>query len=66
MTKKYTTKIQSYVTLLEELKKKIRRAQYRAYFSVNKEMIFPYWDIGKTIIEQQKSQGWGAKVINRI
>jgi len=29
-------------------------------------MIFLYWDIGKTILEQQKKQGWGAKVIDKL
>lgn len=67
MNKKHMTKFQSYITVLEELKNKIRQAQYGDYLSVNKEMIFLYWDnwdIGKTIIEQQKNQGWGAKVID--
>lgn len=58
--------ISSYVKILEELKGKIRQAQYKAYLGVNKGMIFLYWDIGKTILEQQKKQGWGAKVIDRL
>lgn len=61
-----TLKISGYIKVLEDLKSKIRQAQYKAYLSVNKEMIFLYWDIGKTIIEQQKKQGWGAKVIDRL
>lgn len=58
--------ISSYVTILEELKIKIRQAQYKAVISANKEMIFLYWDIGKTILIQQEKQGWGAKVIDRL
>lgn len=58
--------IPSYITVLEELKSKIRRAQYKAVFSANKEMIFLYWDIGNTILEEQKKLGWGAKVIERL
>jgi predicted nuclease of restriction endonuclease-like (RecB) superfamily len=58
--------ISSYVTILEELKTKIRQAQYKAVISANKEMIFLYWDIGKTILMQQEKQGWGAKVIDRL
>ena len=53
-------------TILEELKTKIRQAQYKAVISANKEMIFLYWDIGKTILIQQEKQGWGAKVIDRL
>lgn len=58
--------ISSYLKILEKLKGKIRQAQYRAYLTVNKEMVFLYWDIGKTILEQQKKQGWGAKVIDKL
>ncbi|MFH1824258.1 MAG: PDDEXK nuclease domain-containing protein [Candidatus Firestonebacteria bacterium] len=65
MTKKLMA-IQSYVTVLEELKTKIRQAQQKASLSVNKELILLYWDIGNTILEQQKNQGWGAKVIDHL
>ncbi len=58
--------IPSYITILEELKSKIRRAQYKAVISANKEMIFLYWDIGDTILEEQQKLGWGAKVIDRL
>lgn len=58
--------ILSYATILEELKTKIRQAQYKAVISANKEMIFLYWDIGKTILIQQEKQGWGTKVIDRL
>ena len=56
----------SYAIVLEELKSKIRRAQQKAALSVNKELIFLYWDIGTTILEQQTKQGWGAKVIDSL
>ncbi|MBU3978841.1 DUF1016 family protein [Patescibacteria group bacterium] len=58
--------IPSYITILEELKTKIRQARYKAVISANKEMIFLYWDIGETILIQQERQGWGAKVIERL
>ena len=58
--------IPSYAAVLEELKVKIRRARQKALFSVNKELILLYWDIGATILEQQRKQGWGAKVIDRL
>lgn len=56
----------SYISVLEELKLKIKKAQYKATLSANKDMILLYWDIGKTILEQQEKQGWGAKVIDRL
>lgn len=58
--------IPSYAAVLKELKIKIRQAQQKAVFSVNRELILLYWDIGVTILEQQRKQGWGAKVIDRL
>ena len=66
MNKKHIIKFQSYVIVLEKLKNRIKQAQYKAVLSVNKEMILLYWDIGTTILKQQKEQGWGAKIINRL
>ncbi len=66
MTKKHPTKFQSYITVLEELKNKIRQAQYKSVLSANRGMILLYWDIGTTILKQQREQGWGAKIINRL
>ena len=56
----------SYITVLEELKNKIREARHKAILSINKDVILLYWDIGMTILRQQKEQGWGAKVIDRL
>jgi len=58
--------IASYTTILEKLKNKIREAQHKAFLSVNKELILLYWNIGTTILEQQRKEGWGAGVINRL
>ncbi len=56
----------SYGELLETLKKEITTARIRAHLAVNKEMICLYWKIGKKILERQKEEGWGSKVIDRI
>ncbi len=56
----------SYVDLLDSLKRKIREAQLKAVINVNKELIFLYWEIGKSILERQKQEGWGSKVIERL
>lgn len=45
---------------------KIRQAHTRASFKVNEEMLQLYWEIGSSIIEQQKQKGWGAKVIDLL
>jgi hypothetical protein len=41
-------------------------AQIKAVLSVNRELILLYWQIGRDVLRQQKEQGWGAKVIDRL
>ena len=55
-----------YIKFLNNLKSKIKHAQYKAYRTVNKQLIKLYWDIGKSIVEKQKKLGWGQKVIQRL
>ena len=55
----------SYGEILDELKSKIELARQKAAFSVNRELILLYWEIGRTILKQQKKEGWGAKIIDR-
>src|SRR5262249_20588648 len=45
---------------------RVRAAQLRASFSVNREMVLLYWSIGRDILDQQRRKGWGAKVIDQI
>lgn len=56
----------NYGTILTSLKEKIRQARLRAVLSVNKELLNIYWEIGDTIMVQQKEEGWGTKVIDRL
>ena len=56
----------NYLNILESLKERIRQARFRAAFTVNAELLKLYWEIGNTIIEQQKQEGWGAKIIDRL
>ena len=53
MDKNIIANIPAYATVLEQLKQKIKRAQYKAALSANKELIMLYWEIGTTILEQQ-------------
>lgn len=57
---------EEYAELLESLKKRIINARIKAALSVNQELVILYWEIGKTILERQKKQGWGAKVIEQL
>lgn len=56
----------NYQNILTNLKEKIRQARLRASVKVNFELLKIYWEIGDTILEQQKQQGWGAKVTGRL
>jgi len=55
-----------YVEWLDELKNRIHNAQQRATLAVNRELVLLYWQIGRDILARQASQGWGAKVIDRL
>lgn len=55
-----------YLGVLEELKASIRSARLRAMRSVNTELISLYWTIGRTILDRQDVQAWGAGVIGRL
>ncbi len=56
----------AYDVILHDLKTRIAHAQVRAALAVNHELVMLYWQIGHTILEQQRQQGWGAKVIDRL
>ena len=55
-----------YPELLQDLKTRIRGAQVRAALAVNRELVLLYWSIGRDILVRQGSEGWGAKVIDRL
>ncbi|TAM10844.1 MAG: DUF1016 domain-containing protein [Nevskiaceae bacterium] len=57
---------QGYVTLVTELKQRITDARLRAALSLNRELVLLYWGIGRDILSRQESEGWGAKVIDRL
>lgn len=55
-----------YEAFLADLKGRIRAAQLRAMVTVNTELVRLYWDIGQGILAKQQTEGWGAKVIERL
>jgi predicted nuclease of restriction endonuclease-like (RecB) superfamily len=55
-----------YDQLFNTLKTRIREAQVRAALSVNRELVFLYWNIGRLILQEQEQHGWGAKVVDRL
>ena len=60
------TNDKSYQTWLTDLKDQVKRAQLKAATAVNTELITLYWQIGKSILDKQVEQGWGAKVIDQL
>jgi predicted nuclease of restriction endonuclease-like (RecB) superfamily len=56
----------NYHIILNSLKGKIMLARQRAAMAVNNELLTVYWEIGYIILQQQKEEGWGTKVINRL
>lgn len=55
-----------YADIVSRLKEKIKGARLQAAVIVNKQLIDLYWEIGKTILQQQEKEGWGTKVIDRL
>jgi len=56
----------NYSIMLQEIKDRIRQAQFKAIMSANVEMLLMYWDVGRIITERQSTEGWGAKIIQRL
>lgn len=55
-----------YSLILHDLKEKIRQTRLRAAFTVNAQLLQLYWEIGNTILERKKMEGWGTKIIGRL
>ena len=55
-----------YDDFLGEVKERIRVAQVRAAVAVNSELVLLYWRIGRSILERQEREGWGARIVDRL
>ncbi len=55
-----------YAAWLADLKQCILRERLRVVLASNTAMVLLYWNIGQRILEKQKKQGWGAKIIDRL
>jgi hypothetical protein len=55
-----------YPEFLAEVKARIAAARTRAVLAVNSELIKLYWEIGHEILDRERREGWGAKVIDRL
>ena len=71
MAKKKETDIKEiipaeYKSFVEDIKSRIRDANYQALKAVNKELIQLYSDIGKMIVEKQEQKGWGKSIVETL
>ncbi len=66
MSEEILSLTKEYGDFLQSLKSRIQQAQIRAALAVNRELVLLYWHIGREILERQKAQGWGAKVIEQL
>ena len=57
---------QDYKNWTEFICNKIKLAHTNTAFKVNSEMLNLYWEIGNSIIDKQKQNGWGSKVIELL
>ena len=55
-----------YAEILRNLKQRIQQERLRTVMAANSAMVLLYWDIGRTILERQDREGWGARVIDRL
>ncbi len=56
---------ENYVTVLAELKGRVRSAQTKAATSVNRELIALYLHIGRRLAEQEAGE-WGDRVVEKL
>ena len=55
-----------YAPLLADVKARVQLARVKAGLTANRELLALYWDIGRLILDRQRREGWGAKVIDRL
>jgi hypothetical protein len=63
---KIVQEFKNYSSFLKEIKERIQRAQVKANFDVNRELLLLYWNIGRMVSKIQNSVGWGKGIIPRI
>lgn len=57
---------EGYTGFLVEIKEQIKQERLKAVISANSALVLMYWNIGRSILNRQNREGWGAKVIDRL
>ncbi len=55
-----------YQAFLAHIKQHYQKAQLKAAYAVNREMIQFYWQLGQMIIEKQAQTAWGSKFLEQL
>ncbi|WP_232215959.1 PDDEXK nuclease domain-containing protein [Promicromonospora sukumoe] len=55
-----------YREFIADLKRRVRTTQYRAMRAANTEVLRLYWSVGRDILDRQRNEGWGAKIVDQI
>jgi predicted nuclease of restriction endonuclease-like (RecB) superfamily len=56
----------TYAATIAQIKTEIETIRLKAAISVNQHLLILYWRIGNIILQQQNTEGWGTKVIDRL
>jgi predicted nuclease of restriction endonuclease-like (RecB) superfamily len=57
---------ETYQGLLAELKQKISEAQVKAVVSVNRQLLYLYYEVGQLITQKLEQSQWGDKVLDQL
>jgi predicted nuclease of restriction endonuclease-like (RecB) superfamily len=57
---------ENYPGFIKDIKDRIVRSRLETVVAANTAMILLYWEIGNAILQRQKNEGWGTKVIDRM
>lgn len=55
-----------YADFLSVIQDQISKERLKAVLSANSALVLMYWNIGNAILEKQKNEGWGARIIDRL
>ena len=55
-----------YASILSDLEQLITDSRRRALATVNRELVCLYWQIGRTIVQQQETAHWGDAVVEQL
>jgi DUF1016 N-terminal domain len=55
-----------YAPSLGEIQARMQSARIKAGLATNRELLALHWEIGRLILDHQRKEDWGSRVINRL